>query len=205
MIIFTAFVIESCKKHPNVVREPFTDEQLAWINNHSAPVYKVVSFALNNNDSIITRVNTVNSTTTSYTDLTNELVGEDYSEKWYEGIYKTTIIIDYLNVFVSAVLINNRNSFLVNINETATDLQKLTTDTALVNGILYNEVYKINDCGYKHIYFKKGTGFLYLEKFDGSNATLLENTAKPDRFNDNNKNNIIINLEKPAFSNGGYN
>ena len=63
LIVFTALVFESCKKqHPDVIREPFTDEQLAWINNHSAPVYKVVSFALNNNDSIITRVNTVNST-----------------------------------------------------------------------------------------------------------------------------------------------
>jgi hypothetical protein len=194
LIIFTAFVFESCtKQHPDVIREPFTMEQLTWINNHSAPVYKVVSFALNSNDSIITRVNTVKSTTTSYTDLANELVGEDYSEKWYEGIYKTTMIIDYLNVFVSAVLINNRNSFVVSINETETDLQKLTTDTALVDGILYNEVYKISDYGYKHIYFKKGIGFLYLEKYDGSNATLIENTTKPDRslkpvrFKENNK------------------
>ena len=183
LMIFAAFVLESCKKpHPDVIREPFTTEQLGWIINLSAPVYKVISFATDINDSVITRINTVYSTTSSYTALDEELVGEDYSEKWYEGIYKTTIIIDYLNVFISDVNINNRNSFVVNINETEYDLQKLTTDTALVNGILYSEVYKISDNEYKHIYFKKGIGFLYLEKYNGSNATLIENIAKPNRF-----------------------
>lgn len=186
LIIFTALLLESCKKHPDVIREPFTDEQLMWIYNRENPKYRCEYLDANHN---IISIDTLSSSTwTSYSDY-SDLCGDEYTIYYYKANYSFGLGRPELEfdpyAYYFNLEINNQSDFAVNINETATNLQNLTTDTALVNGILYNEVYKISDYGYKHIYFKKGIGFLYLEKFDGSNATLIENTAKPDRFNEN--------------------
>ncbi len=183
-MIFAALVFESCKKpHPDVIREPFTSEQLGWIYNKEKPKYRCVYLDANHN---IISIDTISSSTwTSYSDY-SDLCGDEYTIYYYKANYSFWLSRSELefdpDAYYLNLEINNQSDFAVNINETATDLQKLTADTALVNGILYSEVYKISYNEYKHIYFKKGTGFLYLEKYNGSNATLIENTAKPDRF-----------------------
>lgn len=216
LIVFTALVFESCKKqHPDEFREPFTDEQLAWINNKTNPKYRCISNTVDSLGNNIEVIDTIISNTYQVVYELEDVVNDEYLIKYYNGefyLWFSNLIKNLSSNFSIEIVINNAENFNAKLFYTLRyDITNFKTDTALVNGILYNEVYKISDYGYKHIYFKKGTGFLYLEKFDGSNATLIENTAKamrflkPVRFNDNNKNNIIINLEKPAFSNGGYN
>lgn len=199
MIIFTAFVIESCKKHPNVVREPFTEEQFGWINNMENPKYKCLTKSANSKGDTVFNIDTIASRAGFNYEKISELQNDEYSITYYKGHYvfylgyKTSI-----NNFVFYNLefeINNLNDFqvIINYNVYYYNITFSKADTAFIDGTNYNDVYKIENFNpncpenLKKVYFKKNLGIIYLEQFNGNKATLIENTVKPNWFDKSNK------------------
>ena len=186
LMIFAALVFESCKKpHPDEFREPLTEDQLAWIYNKENPKYRCEYLDTNHN---IISIDTISSSTwTSYSDY-SDLCGDEYTIYYYKanysfGLGRPELEFDpdayYLNI-----IINNQNDFIVELDIiNLFNITNINVDTITLNGRYYENVFKFENIDFfKKIFFKKGIGFLYLEQNNGNNATLIENTAKPNRF-----------------------
>ena len=191
LIIFAAFVFESCKKpHPDVIREPFTDEQMGWINNKTNPKYKCISNTVDSFGNNIEVIDTIISNTYQVVYEQEDVVNDEYLINYYNGefyLWFSNSNKELSNYFSIEIVINNAENFNAKLFYALRyDITNIKTDTALINNIVYQDVIKIiglsNVVNFEKIYFKKNLGFLYLEKPNGNNATLIENTAKPNRF-----------------------
>ena len=194
-IFFIIFILIACKKrHPDEFREPFTEEQMGWISNLENPKYKCITKSTNSQGDTIITIDTVLSKAGFNYEKTSVIQNDEYLITYYEGHYVfylsyNTLINDFV-FYNLEIEINNLNDFqaILNYNVFHNNITFSKVDTAFINGICYNEVYKIENFDpncpekLKKAYFKRGIGFLYLEKYNGSNATLIENTAKPNRF-----------------------
>ena len=181
ILIIAGFI--SCKKQqPDVYKDPFTSDQLKWVNNIQNPIYKVIT---KTTDSSGIRIDTITSTTNNRVDYTNNLINDDYTIFYYSGQYRVSIYKEVLNPIYSywtniSLEISNEYDFGITIDPSYNYKTNLPTDTATVNGIFYNDVYDFANAGYfsasiyKKLYFRKGVGFIYIEKTDGSKAIMLQ-------------------------------
>jgi len=171
--------ISGCKKDRSFTeRPPFTEDQSGWINNKVNPYYRCVSKTTNIQGDTIFVIDTVQ----SYTKIGNHQIfstNDDDNISYYEGYYNFSI--GYNNVGYSlSIEINNEYDFYVKLKGNYYDIFSCTIDTADINGVLYNNVYKYENLIIPYqksnvkIYFKKNTGFLYLEQVNGNNQTMLQ-------------------------------
>lgn len=200
-ILFIAVFIFGCKKKP-IKCDPFTSEQLEWLQNLETAKYKVVA---QNKTSYTQYMDTINAfgsqkieeKSRNRTSGMNETLDRDQYVYYYEGTYILTFT-NFYNVFVPpGIYINNAGCAtshrdkekgdyrvhgdveiyqLVNKEE----LKYIEPDTALIDGVLYFGVYKMTiprySATYKH-YFQKGTGFIYVERDSGNyiySASLIQ-------------------------------
>jgi hypothetical protein len=193
LIIFTAFVFESCKKrHPDEFREPFTNEQLGWINNLENPVYRRVLKTTDSIGNTIYKIDTLKSRSEKKVYFMNDVINDEYIINYYEGNYSVELginPIEFNTSFITSILINNYPDFKAEI--TAKYIYRVSnyqTQSIQLNNVIYDNVYVIENVkdtlseSIKKLVYKKELGFIYMEKVNGNNITLIENTAKSDRF-----------------------
>lgn len=180
-IFFIIFILVACKKrHPDEFREPFTEEQMGWINNLENPKYKRVVKITDSTGDTILKVDTLIAQTRQIIFDRNDVMNDEYIIFYYTGYYECGLgKIDETDLnlsFYSTINTENQYDFVARLYDYyGVDLLKVAPDTAMINGKLYNDVYKMKNCqyNYKYIYFKKNLGFLYLEKLNGNNATII--------------------------------
>ena len=185
ILLFFIF-INGCSKHDNVVHPPFTADQLGWINNATSLKYRCVTKTTDTQGNIITTIDTVVSQT-EYHSHQEKIYNEDpeYSMQYYTGRY--SFWIAHINVGIDTISysfnieINNCSDFVVKLTVLYSyDITYYNTDTVMINGILYNDVYKLENFivnGFQpiiKIFFKKGVGPIYLEKSNGDNASISQ-------------------------------
>ena len=184
LILLLVIFIYGCKKNPSdIKREPFTSDQLQWIQNPEKPKFKVVT----KKNNIINSIDTIE--TKTVTETHQEKASSPYQLSnlyYYQGSYDLKFV-NFYNFFVKASLnINNENGFVVSANNyfpiidsRAPSTNITNPDTAKIDGLIYNDVYKLINLGpsnYK-TYFKKGVGFLYFEKDSVSGTASINYTA----------------------------
>ena len=181
-IFFIILVLVACKKrHPDEFREPFTDEQMEWINNFENPKYKRVLKVKDSTGDTIIKVDTMISNTRKIVNKNDDVIEDEYIISHYTGFYEFQLGSGYdsdLNLgFYSKINISNYDNFIVRLLDDYNGLEilKIIPDTAMINGKLYNDVYKMENCQstFRYIYFKKEIGFLYMEKVNGNNITFI--------------------------------
>lgn len=184
-ILLLILIIVGCKKHSDEVRDPFTNEQMGWINNLKNPKYRCITKSTNSQGNVIA-IDTVVSETEYYYQKSSTIQNDEYSITYYWGYYR--FWLGYINTEQNSVFYNldidadNINTFqaILRRNTDYIDINKYSSDTTLIDGVLYHDVFKIDNLteyspiAIKKIYFKKGIGYLYLEQFNGNNATIIQ-------------------------------
>ncbi|MFZ4402305.1 MAG: hypothetical protein ACOYO1_19905 [Bacteroidales bacterium] len=184
IIAFIVFSIGGCKKDNSAeTRDVFTSDQLGWINNVVKPKYRCITKSKDTQGNIITTSDTIE----AYTKMTNYQMSTTSGKyvSYYEGSFYFSV--GYINtesdtvIYTIIIDINNINEFIVKLSQIYSyDITHFRSDTCNINGVLYYDVYKLKDLtAYSpestiKIYFKKGIGFLYLEKANGNNATMIQ-------------------------------
>ena len=196
LIVFTAMLFESCKKqHPDVIREPFTEEQMRWINNLENPKYKRVVKISDSLGNTLYKIDTLQSRSEKKVYYMNDVINDEYIINYYEGNYSVELginLVEFNTSFISSILINNYPDFKAEITAKYIYLvSNNQTQSIQLNNVIYNNVYVIENVkdtlseSIKKLVYKKEIGFLYMEKNNGNNITLIESTAKPNLFNEN--------------------
>jgi len=170
IVLFIAISIYGCKKAFDTHQPAFTAEQLEWIQNIENPKYRVImqkepTIVI---DTIITSAITEVYEIKGSGDL--YLPGNNY---YFSGYYTLKFAnFHQFNAGLS-VAINNVSVNFFNVSIFNGDPRTKVTDTASINGVVYDKVYKLvsnwsnRNTGVvfkEKVYFKKGLGFIYFSK-----------------------------------------
>jgi hypothetical protein len=174
----------SCKKpHPNEFRDPFTADQLHWINTSIAnPKYRVSTKELDTTGNQITIIDTIEAQTESKTNQTSSVIGDEYAIYYYHGLYEFLLTVNDTNTFDANIEIDNESDFTIKIMiySDSYNIASYQPDSAKINGVVYTDVYKLTNLpayssnNLAKLYYKKGMGFIYFEKFNGSTAEIIQ-------------------------------
>lgn len=168
IFILSATLLSGCKKNPfDTYRDEFTNEQLLWIQNSDNPKYRVITekskFLVISRDTVLVSTQT-NKNVGQIKHVGAKSFGNLY---YYEGFYELAFV-NFFNFFLEAtVKIDNQLEFNASMCNSKLDVNNMP-DTALVAGVLHNNIYKCKYSWYQgmqyQMYFKKGIGFIYFEK-----------------------------------------
>jgi len=188
LLLLLAFLIYWCachKSHPNENRDPFTEDQLQWIECIENPSYKVSTKELDTAGNEITVVDTLIANTNSGTSQTSDVINDDYAIYYYCGSYQFFLgkaISGDTNVFTATIEIDNEFDFAVKIriNIDIYNILPYQPDTAKINDIVYTDVFKLVNLpihfpqSITECYYKKGLGFIYFKKSNGNTAEIIQ-------------------------------
>ena len=179
-----AFLIYWCachKSHPNENRDPFTEDQLQWIECIENPSYKVSTKELDTAGNEITVVDTLVANTNSGTSQMSDVINDEYVIRYYSGSYQFQLGFGDSS-FYSIIKINNEFEFtsIIYLNVVDNVITNYNTDTAKINNTVFTNVYKFENLPNPYsadiakCYYKKGMGFLYFEKTNGDKAEIIQ-------------------------------
>jgi len=171
-ILLLSVFIASCSKDDGIARPPFTTDQLGWINNLVNPKYRCVTKTINTQGDTIITIDTLVAHTNTTNYLLNGTISGD-NIAYYEGCFYFTL---WYSINID---INNYSDFIAKLTVHNTyDITHYSTDTAMINGNIYHDVYKFSNLPpqnyFKNLYFIKNIGFLYLEQANGNYATIIQ-------------------------------
>ena len=168
----------NCDKNVTDFHQPaFTNDQLSWVNNLKNPIYKIVS---KSEDTTLIRIDTVVSQSSIEIFHLRENSYDNSSLYYDEGhysfsVYKSVTAPPYIIGTSFNIDISNRYGFDLTLNYLHYYNATFSQDTATINGKFYNDLYNLTFAciGFKKVYFRKGIGFVYIERSQGSTYTML--------------------------------